>query len=119
MSGVLSGDEFEEVEERLFDPAADRDGLDVAARPGAGAEVAQSLVHAHEGPLDATEGFPEPDVRRLDGGPAGALVGAEQIVAVAEPTDGERAAEPPGLHAQPAEIEHRIAYVGELPVEDA
>src|SRR3954465_13139505 len=102
MSFTLSGDEVEEVEERLLDAAADRDGLDVAARPGAGAEVAQALVHAHEGPLDAAEGFPEPDVRRIDGGPAGALVGAEQIVAVAEAADGERAAEPPGRNAQPA-----------------
>src|SRR4029079_6516041 len=91
MSVLLSGDEIEEVEQWLFDPAADRDGLD---RPASALEGAQALLPAHESPLDAAEGFPEPHVDRVDGAAARLLVGAEQVLAVAEAADGEGAAEP-------------------------
>src|SRR5689334_19940045 len=45
-SGLPSGDEIEEVEEGLFDAAADGDGLDGSA---AALEVAEAFLHAHEG----------------------------------------------------------------------
>src|SRR5436190_13347214 len=61
----------------------------------------------------------EPDVIRIDRAAAGLLVGAEQVVAMAEPADRRAAAEPPGPDADPAEVEQWIAEVGELPVEHA
>src|SRR3954470_1252062 len=119
MSAGLSGDEVEEVEQGLLEPAADRDGLDGAAWGGAIAPRTDAPVHSHQGPLDAAERLPEPDVGGVDRAAAGALVGAEQVVAVAEAADRRAAAAPPGLDPDPAQVEHRIADVGELPVEHA
>jgi len=53
----------------------------------------------------------------IDGGPARPFVGADELIDRAEAADGERRAEAPGLHAQPAEILQRIPEMGELPVE--
>ena len=49
---------------------------------------------------------------------AGALVGREQLVDGAEPTDLVRRAEAPCLHAQPGQVLHRVTDVDQLPVDD-
>ena len=45
------------------------------------------------------------------------LVGVEQLVVATEAGDRRTTAEPPCLHAQPAEVLHRIAQVRQLPVD--
>ena len=55
----------------------------------------------------------------VDGPAARGLVGGEQLLAGARAAGRERRSEPPGPHAVPAEVLHRVAEVGELPVEDA
>src|SRR5712691_6383274 len=82
-------------------------------------EMPESLVVADDAPAHRAEHLPPMGARRIDFTAARPLVGRPQFLAAAEAAgrlvDG---AEPPALHAQPAEILDRIAEMGAFPVED-
>src|SRR5260370_16121898 len=70
-------------------------------------------------PLHVAERLPEADVRWIDGNAAGALICGKEVLTRSEATDRPAAPEPPGADAKPAEIHHRIAKLGQLPIEHA
>ena len=55
---------------------------------------------------------------RSTGATARGLVGRRQLLAGGDAAGRQRRAEPPGPHAEPPEVLHRVAEVGQLPVED-
>src|SRR5205823_2219796 len=65
-----------------------------------------------------SQDLPPPHRVGIDRHAALLLVGAEEVSVVAESSDRSLDAEAPRLDAQPAEILHRVAEMGELPVED-
>src|ERR1700730_18328665 len=70
-------------------------------------------------PLHVTERFPEAHVRRIDWCAARSLISREEILARAKTANWVAAAEAPGPDAEPAEIHHGIAELGQFPVEHA
>src|SRR5947208_15325858 len=106
--------QLEQLELHLGDAATEARELD-APRP---VDEAPRLHHADDRPLAVPEHLPPAHRRRVDGRAAGARVGGEELLALAEAADRLRVrAEAPRAHAEPAQILHRIADVGELPVE--
>src|SRR5213078_1015541 len=105
----------EQLELHLGDAAAEARQLDA---PRA-VDEAPRLHHADDRPLPVPEHLPPARRGRVDGRAAGARVGGEELLALAEAADRLRVrAEAPRAHAEPAQVLHRIADVGELPVED-
>src|SRR5216684_5492890 len=70
-------------------------------------------------PLHVAERLPVANVLRIDGKSTGALVSGVEVLARSEAPDRPAAAEPPGADTQPAEIHHRIAKLGQFPIEHA
>src|SRR5699024_5567296 len=92
-------------------PPADGGQLDRAAHP---AGVGDRLHDAHDPPLQRAEDLPPPQRLEVD---VVAVPGGQLLVGP-EAADGQVDAEAPRLHAEPAEVLHRVAGVGQLPVED-
>ena len=109
------GEQAEQVPLVLAHPPADRGQLHRAGRP---AEVAPRLHDADHAPLERAEHLPPAQRLEVDGRAAGRLVGRRQLLPGGHAAGGQRRAEAPRPHAEPAEVLHRVAEVGELPVED-
>src|SRR5690349_1539334 len=81
---------------------------------------AETLHHAaaHEAPAQRAHNLPKRHARWIDAA-AGRLIACEQFLARAEAADRLiDFAEAPGMDADPAEILHGIAEVGELPIQN-
>src|SRR5262245_31113950 len=110
-SGTLH--ELQQLELGLAGAPTDAGQLDVLHAP----EERLRLHDRHDAPAQVAEHLPPARDRGIDRIPAGALVGREEALALAEPAHGQRRAEPPRAHAEPADVLHRIADVGQLPVD--
>src|SRR5262245_20621520 len=108
--------QLEQVDLGLGAAPADRGALD-----GRIAAPREGAVHHHadDPPPERPRDLPEAHARRVHRAAAGGLVAREELLARAEAADRELRAEAPGVHAEPAEVLHRIAHVCDLPVEDA
>ena len=109
------GEQAEHVPLVLAHPPADGGQLH---RAGRAAQVAPRLHDAHHAPLEGAERLPPAQGVEVDRPAAGRLVGRRQLLPGGDPAGRQRRAEPPGPHAEPPEVLHRVAEVGELPVED-
>src|SRR5262249_52770116 len=70
-------------------------------------------------PLQVAEHFPEMDAGTVDRRAAALLVGAEELLALADATNRlVVAAKAPGAHAHPAQVLGSVADVRELPIEN-
>jgi len=79
-------------------------------------DVSTRLADSDYAPAQITEDLPEARGFRIDGGAAGFLVGAEEILARAEPADRLLiVSETPGAHAHPSDVLHRIAEMRQFP----
>ena len=70
-----------------------------------------------DAPADHAEQLPEQQPLGLDPHATGRLVGRDQLFAGPEAAHWPLAAEAPGADADPAQVFHRIAQVGDLPVQ--
>ena len=110
-----TGEQAEHVPLVLAHPPADGGELHRAGRP---AQVAPRLHDADHAPLERAERLPPAQGLEVDRPAAGRLVGRRQLLAGGHAAGRQRRAEPPRPHAEPAEVLHRVAEVGQLPVED-
>src|SRR5579883_1023926 len=87
---VLSGEQLQEVVERLLHASADRELLH---RARAAAAVLFALHQAHDRPFERAERLPEAELRRIDDHLGGALIGGNEILASAHAAHRRLAAE--------------------------
>ena len=111
---VALGQQEQEVVLDLAHPAADGGQLDRADHPG---QVGRGLDHADDPPLERAQHLPPVQRVAVDDLARGGLVRPDQLVDRPEPADPRLGPEPPGPHAQPAQVLERVAAVGQLPVE--
>ena len=115
--GAGHGDveEPEQVVLGLDDPAAD--GCQLERRDRA-VQVAAGLGEADDGPLERPRDLPPAHGVVVERPTRRRLVRRQPAIAVGEVTGGAVPVEPPRPDDRPGDVLHRIAEVGELPVED-
>src|SRR5215831_7045236 len=106
--------QVQQIDLRLRRAAPDRRALDGAVDSALEHAV---LHHAHDSPLERSEDLPQAHALGIDAAAPRGLVAGEEILAPAEAADGRLGAEAPRVHADPAEVFHRIALVRDLPVQ--
>src|SRR5258707_10101112 len=77
------------------------------------------LADSNYSPTEIAEDFPEPSRFGIDGSSARFLVRAEEILTRGKSADRfPIIAEPPCPHAHPSDVLHRIAEMGEFPIQN-
>ena len=115
VAGGRRVDEVEQVPLLFGDTAAQRGELHRSDEP---VQVRERLHLADHAPLQRAEHLPEVQVRGVDGVTGRVGVDRQQLLGRAESTGAPvHVAEPPRLHAEPAEVLDRVAEVREFPVE--
>src|ERR1700691_4294430 len=112
---MLLFDQIQQLEFRFWGSPADTSQFDTLYES---IDMSAGLTDRDYAPAQIAEDLPKACRFGIDGDPAGPFVCAEEILASPEPADRLLiVAESPGAHAHPSDVLHRIAEMGQFPIE--